>query len=48
MTELLTPFENGNRNQTTTHAECVAWYEDRRGTGISRAQAARSGGSTSS
>lgn len=28
MTELLTPYEKGNRNQTTTHAECIAWYED--------------------
>jgi hypothetical protein len=27
-TELLTPFEKGNLNQTTTHAECIAWYED--------------------
>ena len=27
-TELLTPFEKGNLNQTTTHGECIAWYED--------------------
>jgi hypothetical protein len=26
-TELLTPFERGNGNQTTTWAECVAFYE---------------------
>jgi hypothetical protein len=26
--ELLTPYEKGNRNQTTTWAECIAWYED--------------------
>jgi hypothetical protein len=25
---LKTPFELGNQNQTTTHAECIAWYED--------------------
>jgi hypothetical protein len=25
--ELLTPYEQGNRNQTTTHADCIAWYE---------------------
>jgi hypothetical protein len=23
----MTPFERGNRNQTTTWAECIAWYE---------------------
>ncbi|RNF28503.1 peptidase M14 [Massilia aurea] len=27
-TELLTPYEKGNLNQTTTWAECIAWYED--------------------
>jgi hypothetical protein len=26
--ELKTPFEKGNQNQTTTWAECIAWYED--------------------
>jgi hypothetical protein len=26
--ELKTPFEKGNQNQTTTWADCVAWYED--------------------
>jgi hypothetical protein len=26
-TELKTPFEKGNQNQTTTWAECIAWYE---------------------
>ncbi len=26
--ELQTPFERGNRNQTTTWAECIAWYQD--------------------
>jgi hypothetical protein len=26
--ELNTPFEKGNQNQTTTWAECIAWYED--------------------
>jgi hypothetical protein len=26
--ELQTPFEKGNQNQTTTWAECIAWYED--------------------
>lgn len=25
--ELRTPYENGNKNQTTTWAECIAWYE---------------------
>ena len=25
--ELLTPYEKGNLNQTTTWAECIAWYE---------------------
>lgn len=25
--ELLTPYEKGNRNQTTTWRECIAWYE---------------------
>jgi hypothetical protein len=25
--ELITPYEKGNRNQTTTWAECIAWYE---------------------
>jgi hypothetical protein len=25
--ELKTPFETGNKNQTTTWAECIAWYE---------------------
>jgi hypothetical protein len=25
---LKTPFEKGNQNQTTTWADCVAWYED--------------------
>ena len=27
-TELLTPYEKGNLNQTTTWGECIAWYED--------------------
>ncbi|MES2015310.1 MAG: M14 family zinc carboxypeptidase [Pseudomonadota bacterium] len=26
-TELLTPYEQGNKNQTTTWAACIAWYE---------------------
>jgi hypothetical protein len=26
--ELLTPYEKGNLNQTTTWADCIAWYED--------------------
>ena len=26
--DLLTPYEKGNRNQTTTWAECIAWYQD--------------------
>ena len=26
--EMKTPYELGNQNQTTTHAECIAWYED--------------------
>ena len=26
--ELKTPYELGNGNQTTTWAECIAWYED--------------------
>jgi hypothetical protein len=26
--ELKTPFEKGNQNQTTTWADCIAWYED--------------------
>ena len=26
--ELKTPYEQGNQNQTTTHAECIAWYEN--------------------
>jgi len=26
--ELRTPYETGNKNQTTTWAECIAWYED--------------------
>ena len=25
---LRTPYENGNQNQTTTWAGCIAWYED--------------------
>jgi hypothetical protein len=25
---VLTPFEKGNQNQTTTWADCVGWYED--------------------
>jgi hypothetical protein len=25
--ELRTPYEKGNKNQTTTWAECIAWYE---------------------
>ncbi len=25
--ELITPYEKGNKNQTTTWAECIAWYE---------------------
>jgi len=27
-TELLTPYEKGNLNQTTTWAECITWYQD--------------------
>jgi hypothetical protein len=36
--ELRTPYENGNRNQTTTWADCIAWYEElaRRYPGILR------------
>ncbi|SHH69793.1 M14 family zinc carboxypeptidase [Massilia sp. CF038] len=26
--ELRTPYEQGNKNQTTTLAECIAWYQD--------------------
>ena len=26
--ELLTPYEQGNKNQTTTWAACIAWYEE--------------------
>lgn len=26
-TQLMTPFEKGNQNQTTTWADCIAWYE---------------------
>ncbi len=26
--QLRTPYELGNKNQTTTHAECIAWYQD--------------------
>jgi hypothetical protein len=26
--ELITPYEQGNLNQTTTWADCIAWYED--------------------
>jgi hypothetical protein len=26
--QLKTPYEKGNLNQTTTWAECIAWYED--------------------
>ncbi|RLM52890.1 peptidase M14, partial [Halobellus sp. Atlit-31R] len=26
--QLLTPYEKGNLNQTTTLLDCVAWYED--------------------
>ena len=26
--ELLTPYEQGNSNQTTTLRDCIAWYED--------------------
>ena len=25
--QLKTPYEQGNQNQTTTWAECIAWYE---------------------
>lgn len=25
--ELKTPYEQGNQNQTTTHADCIAWYQ---------------------
>ncbi|MES2902057.1 MAG: M14 family zinc carboxypeptidase [Pseudomonadota bacterium] len=28
LNELKTPYEQGNGNQTTTWAECIAWYED--------------------
>jgi len=27
-TELLTPYEKGNLNQTTTWLDCITWYED--------------------
>ena len=27
LNDLQTPYERGNRNQTTTWAECIAWYE---------------------
>ena len=27
MNDLQTPYERGNKNQTTTLAECIAWYE---------------------
>jgi hypothetical protein len=26
--ELMTPFEKGNQNQTTTWTDCIAWYEE--------------------
>ena len=26
--QLLTPYEQGNKNQTTTWAECIDWYQD--------------------
>ncbi|MDQ1834873.1 M14 family zinc carboxypeptidase [Massilia scottii] len=26
--ELKTPYEQGNKNQTTTWADCIAWYEE--------------------
>ncbi|HEY0065327.1 MAG TPA: M14 family zinc carboxypeptidase [Telluria sp.] len=26
--ELRTPYEQGNKNQTTTLADCIAWYQD--------------------
>ncbi|HEY0488622.1 MAG TPA: M14 family zinc carboxypeptidase [Telluria sp.] len=26
--ELQTPYEKGNKNQTTTWAECISWYEE--------------------
>ncbi|NHZ36463.1 M14 family zinc carboxypeptidase [Massilia rubra] len=26
--ELKTPYEQGNKNQTTTWADCIAWYQD--------------------
>jgi Zinc carboxypeptidase len=28
LNDLQTPFEKGNKNQTTTWAECIAWYQD--------------------
>jgi hypothetical protein len=28
LNDLQTPYEKGNKNQTTTWAECVAWYEE--------------------
>jgi len=28
LNELNTPYELGNKNQTTTWAECIAWYQD--------------------
>jgi hypothetical protein len=28
LNELQTPYEKGNKNQTTTWAECIAWYQD--------------------
>ena len=28
LNDLQTPYEKGNKNQTTTWAECIAWYEE--------------------
>ncbi|MGZ8289505.1 MAG: M14 family zinc carboxypeptidase [Telluria sp.] len=28
LNDLQTPYEKGNKNQTTTLAECIAWYEE--------------------
>jgi hypothetical protein len=40
--QLQTPFEKGNQNQTTTLAECIAWYQDlaRRFPGVLRFEVA--------
>ena len=28
LNDLQTPYEKGNKNQTTTWAECISWYEE--------------------